>query len=431
MVNSTIHDRIQGVNGKYRNFNKEKSSIYLDKDGKISSLSVLKKINKDSYVEDLPTLLRMCYEMKNILADCVTYIESTNNTITNKDMEITNLQSKEVSKSDLTQLKDDIKIEIVQEVKSLIEHCLEKKTPDISQGSNIKNEEHSEIEKMKPILLIENQTLEEDSSIPMSKDQWATVVKRNVTNKLKDIPVNKSSLTSKGRATLTFSSVDARDKAAEILSDDYKVTCHDKSLKKLPPKLKLLGAATDVYDQDDEDIITAIRQKNKEINILINEGDDFKIVHKNKRQELIVIKTTAKIRDVIKRMGNKIHLGLEIIPVYDQIHIIQCFHCQEHGHYAGSIYCKYKDNEFGFCFYCASRHHKSSQCDVKNDRSKHKCSNCTKNKCANRNHKATDPLCPSVIRETQMTIARTSGLEDSKNWYTKKIQRLRAVRRLA
>ena len=133
---------------------------------------------------------------------------------------------------------------------------------------------------------------------------------------------------------------------------------------------------------------------------------------------------------VLKQMGSKIFIELEVIPVYDHIHIVQCYHCQEHEHYAGSLKCKYRSEDYGFCFYCSSRHHKSSKCTLNDDSTKHKCSNCVRTKADNPNHKATDPLRPSVIRETQLTIARTSGLEDAKNEYEPRIERLEMQRRM-
>ena len=97
---------------------------------------------------------------------------------------------------------------------------------------------------------------------------------------------------------------------------------------------------------------------------------------------------------------------------------------------SGSPYCKQKDQD-PTCFYCAGRH-ASKDCRNKKDRktSSIKCSNCAKSgnkseRAVCGTHKAFDTLCPFYIRERVRIMSRTTGCEEAKNAYIKKIKELR------
>ena len=273
--------------------------------------------------------------------------------------------------------------------------------------------------------------VEEQSGDKITDQLWTTVVKSNMRKKLQKLPVSNSYITHNGVPTLTFPSAQARDEAAEVLKSDFKVTTQSEPLKTLSPKLKILDVAQELIQESDEHIIEELRLKNPCIDELMSDGNELKIIYKKKEDNMIVIRTTRKIKEVIKGMNNRIYLGLQLLNVRDHIHLAQCYHCQDFGHYAGSIYCKSKEGN-STCFYCASTEHNSANCKNKKNTEKHRCVNCTRDGRQHTHHKATDQLCPAVIKETLRTYSRTDGMDtESKNSYLRMIEKLRQKRTLS
>ena len=275
---------------------------------------------------------------------------------------------------------------------------------------------------MKYKLFIENN--DDNKFTPRS---WSDVASSSLKPKLDDIPVNSSSVSHSGVGVLDFPTAESRDQAADVLGTDYKVTKKSEPSKRLAPKIKIIGVPSDLFRESDDGIIDQIRSKNTEICELINEDEDFKIIHKDTDDGSIIIKTTGRVREAINLMRNKIYIGLQRLNVYDHIHVIQCYRCQGYGHYASSDICKSKN---GACFYCADTSHKSTNCPKKQKSADHRCVNCIREKRPNFHHKATDVLCPVRVRETLRIYNRTDGISsEAKNYYTKKIESLKHRRR--
>ena len=417
MATSGILTSITEHSNKYSKFYREKVGIYMDDNHKLST-SLMKKVNKESIMEDFQRIWRICSEMKSVLGDCAESINKTQHNIIDKNKLIENLQSEKSDQSaQLAALEkfSDMKNEILSEIKQTTQ--VRNRVPE-SPKSQPK-------EQIKHKLM-----LEKPSGEKITDQQWSTVVKSSMRKQLRNVQVSSSYLAYNGVPTMVFPSAEVRDVAAEALKSDYKVISQDQTPKKLSPKLKILGLSTDVFNETDEDIIQEIRIKNPSIDELVTEGEEIKIVYKKKEDHIVVIRTTRKIKDAVKRMNNKIYFGLQVLNVYDHVHPVQCFHCQEFGHYSGSVYCKSKDQD-STCFYCSSRDHKSAECKVKKNPSKHRCANCIKDKRSHTHHKATDPLCPAVIKETLRVYSRTDGMDgDSKNYYLQMIEKLKSKRTL-
>jgi hypothetical protein len=133
-----------------------------------------------------------------------------------------------------------------------------------------------------------------------------------------------------------------------------------------------------------------------------------------------VIKVDPRIRSYIVANKRKICLDMSEVHAKDQIHLTQCFACQNYGHKRGSDHCKFKDDkEKNICLYCAGEH-PSKDCPVKRDQRKHKCHNCfsspvsTTRKNAT-GHTSTSLDCPIRQRQVQSLVSRTAGL-DPKNF---------------
>ena len=261
----------------------------------------------------------------------------------------------------------------------------------------------------------------------LSEGEWTRVVRGDVTKALKNVPVLKATKV-EGAAKLSFRTKEHMDSAQEALSDKYKVTSKSQEWKKLDPKLTLTDLDEDI--KSIEDLEEKILEKNDSIRELKDAGECFKIVFLDEKERLAVLQVSARIRECIRDSGDRICVDLQQHRVRDRFHIIQCFHCQRHGHMSGSPYCKLKDAD-PVCFYCAGAH-ASKDCKKRKEKKTGsvKCYNCSnskspreKNNC--KTHNATDYLCPFFVREKERLMDRTYGSEDLKNDYLKKVQALR------
>ena len=270
---------------------------------------------------------------------------------------------------------------------------------------------------------------DEDEVKPISEDDWVNVVKRDLKGSLKAIPVQKASL-SAGTATLRFSSKGDLAKAEQALTIKYKVVPKSEEQKKLDPKLTISNIDPDITTK--EQLQEELLDENEYIRDLVDGSEQMRIVFLDEKKHFAVLQVSTVIREAIRRNNDRVHLGLQIHPVRDRIHAVQCYHCQEFGHTAKSlIYCKSKDSG-ATCSFCAGDHASKDCQNKKNNRTnKIKCANCAKSKgTVERNaattHKASDSWCPFHVRETEKMMARTKGCtEQTKNLYRQRIQDLR------
>lgn len=273
---------------------------------------------------------------------------------------------------------------------------------------------------------------EEGTDIKISENEWSTVVKKDIKNTLKSVPVRRAHATPGGTAQLQFNTRKDMVEAEEALRDKYKVTPKSEERTKLNPKITIFGIESEISTMEtlEEEILI----KNHDIRKLKEKGEEFKIVFLDEKDRFAVCQVSPEIRESLKRRGDRICLGLEMHNVKDRYHVIQCYHCQGFGHTSGSPYCKSKDAE-PTCFYCAGNH-KSKECLNRKDRKTRaiKCVNCSNSRSrAERNeaktHKASDNLCPSYIRETERVMSRTLSSEEAKNVYQIRVKELLQNRR--
>ena len=112
-------------------------------------------------------------------------------------------------------------------------------------------------DKEKHVVLIENH---EDESKIYSDQKWNEVVSKNISKKLKGVPVDKIAINKDGKGCMFFPSKDAQEKAKQALDNDFKVVTSSKSRRSVLPKLKIFNV-----DIDDKGTLrTAILEKNRE-----------------------------------------------------------------------------------------------------------------------------------------------------------------------
>ena len=264
-----------------------------------------------------------------------------------------------------------------------------------------------------------------DSLTMISDNDWTTVVRKDVKGALKNVPIIKASTSQKTTAKLHFESKDHLDQAKQALQQKYEVTSRSEEKKKLNPKITVSDIDADITDE--ATFMDELVNKNPELKNLKDEGEDLKMVFFDKKDGYCVLQVSARIREAIRKDGDKVAIGFQKHTVKDRFHVLQCFHCQEFGHKAGSDFCKKKDED-PTCFYCAGRH-SSKECTHKKTRKTEsiKCSNCchSKNpheKKSSGSHKASDTLCPAYVRERARVMSRTAGCDESKNLYLEKVR---------
>lgn len=302
----------------------------------------------------------------------------------------------------------------------------------LSTSSEVKDQEAVRAEEkplpVKHTLTLVKKTEEEGGETsPITENDWVQV-RRDVKGSLAHVPVAYASLF-EGTATLNFSSKDHLDEAQKVLAPKYDVATKSEERKKLDPKLSINDIHTDIKDKDM--LLEELLQKNENIRSLSDGADKVKIIFYDTKQRFAVVQVSPVIRESIRQNADQVNLDLTSHYVKDRIHVVQCYHCQEFGHMAGSKYCKDKDKD-PTCFYCAGKH-KSKDCNSKkeNKYKKIKCSNCTKSKNhSERNaattHKASDSLCPSFIKERAHIMSRTAGCGEAKNAYLQRVKELKA-----
>jgi hypothetical protein len=196
----------------------------------------------------------------------------------------------------------------------------------------------------------------------------------------------------------------------EALQGQYNVEANKATSKAICPKVKMFDLDTSVYTKESTDILkNDILDKNMVIKEAYQKaGSFFEVLFIDTKFNFAILKMSENIRVVIKNHGNRVYLDLTSHSIKDNFHVTQCYQCQKFGHKAGSPHC----SSIQVCLYC-SENHLSKECTVKNDRSKHVCSNCKispqfKNNA--RGHQSNSIFCPVFMKETEAVIKKTAGI---------------------
>ena len=251
-----------------------------------------------------------------------------------------------------------------------------------------------------------------------NQETWAEAVKR-MNTKLIDVPVKKNLVTKDGEGCILFPDKDSLDKAEAVLKDDYVVRTSSKLRSKLMPKLKIHDL--EGFDNEDKSALrNAILQKNDLVRQLIYDDDKIlDVLFIDAQKRFGIIKVSPEVRNVIMKVS-AVYIGMRSHHVKDQYYLTQCFCCQQFGHKQGSEHCPLKGTTNNVCLYCGENH-RSKDCPSKQDKTKHKCTNCSKsNNSAYQSqahgHTSTSRECPVRINELKFTINRTDGMSFAKNF---------------
>ena len=338
--------------------------------------------------------------------------------------------SLEVLKESFESLKTDLLASIERKVEDQVSKILDKKEDGISEGED-------QPEPVLPMRHYVDIKLDgDDPAAPVCpKKQWAEVVKPKVESALKGVPVL-NTFVNKGSVRLSFETDDQLKVAGAALSpalgQEIQTVTETKAM--LDPRIAVNDLALDLLDED-KLLAEILSEKNEDIKKAFGQGGKIKVIHINRNGCFAVLQVSTDIRRIIASNRDKIFLKLKQHSVKDRFHVVQCFHCQEFGHVAGSMRCSKKDSA-AVCAFCAGEH-ETRQCQEKrkNNVGKLKCTNChgsgsREDRRHSKTHLASSTLCPFYINERGKLMDRTAGIsKETKNVYrTRAMEELRIKR---
>ena len=109
-----------------------------------------------------------------------------------------------------------------------------------------------------------------------------------------------------------------------------------------------------------------------------------------------VVKVTDSVRELIRKGGDKLLIGLYSCRIYDQVSPKRCNKCQHFGHWVKE--CK----ENPACAICGSSGHETDNCSHKDETSfSVTCVNCTRSNKPGNGHRADSSYCPCFIEKRE------------------------------
>ena len=271
-------------------------------------------------------------------------------------------------------------------------------------------------------------------------DQTPITATDDIKMKLQGVKVKNSSVTDNGNLVLQFPDEGSKIKAETIIKQQESVKTTDitREAATVLPKIRIEDVNEEIFADDNRELREAkflelIKEKNPELQSLIDGEEDFKVVFMNKRDRHVIVKVSPKIRECLKNHGDRLFQDIRSWRLFDHFHLTQCFHCQGFGHKAGSPRCPGKDDK-NTCLYCAKKGHRSKDCQNKSQRSKHCCVNCSHSgdedvRYHANTHNSASELCPMVIRQTKMLMDKTIGAAESKNAYLARLRNMHSRKR--
>ena len=144
-----------------------------------------------------------------------------------------------------------------------------------------------------------------------------------------DLPVEEVRETKEGHLYVRFKERNDMEKAKNKFEMDDQITVNVKG--RLNPKIKVVN-----IEKDEDDSIDSILMKNRWLNSLIQEEEDFKLLKvvqaRNKDYKHFIIKCTPSIRKAILDRGDKLYTLYRNCTVYDHYMPFRCYNCLGFGH---------------------------------------------------------------------------------------------------
>ena len=168
-----------------------------------------------------------------------------------------------------------------EDLKDCLEQILSENIPKMIENSiktqmnfgTVGNDDSldTEPQKEKHTVIIKNVN---DDNGKFTKNEWTTVVKKNISDKLNNVPVQKSILTKDGTGCVFVPDANTLQHAKNVIQYDFEIETKSSIQKKMLPKMKIVGLNSGFgvdYSKDCQD------QLKKDI--LIKENLDFQLMY--------------------------------------------------------------------------------------------------------------------------------------------------------
>ena len=386
---------------EYDDFKSRIAPHYTDSKSVLDEKKIKKLTKDDRLVPDIINLWSLCGKMRNILAKNVNALDKAETT---------------------AEEKDKLLNEEIKSLPGMIEKMIEEKITEAlgSRGDKNRTTLYDKKTDTETYTLVVEEKTSDGTPQPFTPAKWSDIVRTSMSQKLEEIPVKKTLLTENGKAIMKFPALQSRETAAEALEDDFVIAKEVSKVQKLLPKIKICDLQ--YYKKEDSDKLKSdISKKNPTLKALVDGGATFDIIFIHESGNLsgygyAVVKVDPRIREEIIKNQSRIYIGTTSFYVKDQIHVTQCFACQQFGHKRGSPHYRFFNTDKHLCLYCAKNNHLSKDCPSKGNRSKYNCVNCknTRTYANFANHTSTSSICPIFAKEAESVIKRTAC--DSKNF---------------
>lgn len=214
------------------------------------------------------------------------------------------------------------------------------------------------------------------------------------------IKVERVRKTKDKKVILGFGSTQERDKAKKKLEERVSGLVVEEVRNK-DPLVVLKGVMSDLTD---EDIVSALRNQNRDLFDGLGHGDDrlsVKYRKKNRNPHIahVILSTSPALWNRITGTGI-VSIDLQMVRAQDQSPLVQCTRCLGYGH--SRKYCKEKADH---CSHCGGQH-LSSGCTKRQGGVPPTCKNCSSAKLQKVDHNAFSENC--IIRRRWDELARSS-----------------------
>ena len=152
-------------------------------------------------------------------------------------------------------------------------------------------------------------------------------------------------------------------------------------------------------DSSQEDSRKYCLEKLKAKNTCLQNCQDLSVVYFKRLQNdsnlaTVALKLPVDVKDKLLADG-RVFFNMSSVKVYHRVHIKRCPHCQLLGHYPDRCPNRGKPPTCMFC----SEEHETGSCPVKDDPSKHVCTNCAQRNLKEHPHHAGSVKCPTYKSE--------------------------------
>ncbi len=232
------------------------------------------------------------------------------------------------------------------------------------------------------------------------KDNTGPPNKEEIISVLKQVPTVSMKTTQQKTVKLVFPTEKAKEQALGALKtmDQIENTHHITSEKKLQPKVQVVFIPDFIQD---EHIIQSILEKNEQIDELMEQETDMKLLFTKSSKpgfKTAFLSVSPSIRKAMENNNNRVYLHLSRCKIYDHYWVQRCGKCMKYGHKTANCYAVEP-----VCGHCAQNHW-SNKCTNKEQL---KCHHCTVNNREETRHSAFNTNCPTFIQAKHNIIRRT------------------------